>query len=60
VGYGLLITRQNQWEDEDGAGHASRSNGLLVLEAHWARVSLSDLKTGGGAVQMVHIASSRR
>jgi hypothetical protein len=30
-------------------GHASRSSGLLRVEASLARVSQSDLKTGGGA-----------
>jgi hypothetical protein len=30
-------------------GHASRSDGLLRLEASRARVSQSGLKTGGGA-----------
>jgi hypothetical protein len=30
-------------------GHASRSNGLLRMEASLTRVSQSDLKTGGGA-----------
>jgi hypothetical protein len=32
-----------------GVGHASRSNGLLHVEASRARVSQSGLKTGGGA-----------
>jgi hypothetical protein len=44
----LSITSQNQREDEDGVGHASRSNGLLLVEASQARVSQFDLKTGGG------------
>jgi hypothetical protein len=60
VGYGLSVMSQNRWEDEDGAGHASRFSGLLHLEASWARVFQSSLKTGGGTVQMVHMASSRR
>jgi hypothetical protein len=30
-------------------GHASRSSGLLGVEASLARVSQSGLKTGGGA-----------
>jgi hypothetical protein len=54
MGYDLSVVLQNRLEDEDGTGHASRSSGLLRLEASWARVSLSGLKTGGGAVQMVH------
>jgi hypothetical protein len=40
--------------------HASRSSGLLCLEASRARVFQSDLKTGGGVAQMVHMTSSRR
>jgi hypothetical protein len=31
-------------------GHASRSSGLLHIEASLARVSQSDLKTDGGAM----------
>jgi hypothetical protein len=31
-------------------GHASRSSGLLHVEASLARASQSDLKTGGGAM----------
>jgi hypothetical protein len=41
-------------------GHVLRSSGLLRLEVSQARVSQSSLKTGGGAVWMVHVASSRR
>jgi hypothetical protein len=32
---------------EDGAGHTSRSDGLLRLEASHVKVSRSDLKTNG-------------
>jgi hypothetical protein len=32
----------------DGVGHASRSNGLLHVEASLAKVSQSGLKTIGG------------
>jgi hypothetical protein len=39
AGYDLLVAQQNRWEDEDDAGHTSRSSGLLQLEASWARVS---------------------
>jgi hypothetical protein len=60
VGYGLSIAPQNRWEDEDSAGHASRSSGLLHLEASRARVFQSSLKTGGGLALMVHVASSWR
>jgi hypothetical protein len=49
VGYGFSVVPQNQREDEDGARHASRSSGLLHLEASRARVSQSSLKIGGGA-----------
>jgi hypothetical protein len=44
----LLVAPQNQWR-EVGAGHASRSTGLLGVEASLARVSQSGLKTGGDA-----------
>jgi hypothetical protein len=30
-------------------GHMLRSSSLLCVKASWARVSQSDLKTGGGA-----------
>jgi hypothetical protein len=39
---------------------ASRSSGLLHLGGSWARVSQTNLKTGRGAVQIVHMASSWR
>jgi hypothetical protein len=42
----LSVVPQNRWR-EVGAGHASRSNGLLHVEASLARVSLSGLKTSG-------------
>jgi hypothetical protein len=58
--YGLLVTPQNRWNDEDGIRHASRSSDLLRLGASRARVSQSNLKTGGGVTQMVHTASLRR
>jgi hypothetical protein len=58
VGYGLSIAPQNQWEDKDGVGHASRSSGLLCLEVSRARVSQSSLKIGVGAAWMVYVASS--
>jgi hypothetical protein len=41
-------------------GHVSRSSGLLHLEASRARVSRSGLKTGGGVMWMVHVASLQR
>jgi hypothetical protein len=44
----FLVASQNRWEG-DGVGHASRSSGLLRVEASRARVSLSGLMTGGCA-----------
>jgi hypothetical protein len=44
VYFGLSVAPQNRWR-EVGAGHASRSSGLLHVEASLARVSQSDLKT---------------
>jgi hypothetical protein len=45
----LSVASQNQWR-EDGTGHASRSSGLLRLEASHARVFQSGLKTDRGAM----------
>jgi hypothetical protein len=60
VRYGLSVVPQNRQEDEDGAGHVSRSSGLLRLEVSRARVSQSSLKTSGDASRMVHMALSWR
>jgi hypothetical protein len=49
AGFGLSIASQNRRREVD-AGHASRSSGLVCVEASWARVSQSALKTGGGAM----------
>jgi hypothetical protein len=49
VGLGLSVAPQNRWM-EVGAGHASRSSGLLRVEVRMARVSQSSLKTSGGAM----------
>jgi hypothetical protein len=46
VSFGLLVVPQNR-RREVGAGHASRSNGLLRVEASLATVSQYGLKTGG-------------
>jgi hypothetical protein len=46
--------------DEDCVAHASRSIGLPHLEASWARFFQFGLKTGGGAMWMVHVASSQK
>jgi hypothetical protein len=48
VGFGLSIAPQNR-RREVGMGHASRSSGLLHVEASLARVSQCGLKTGGCA-----------
>jgi hypothetical protein len=48
VGFGLSVAPKNQ-QREVGAGHASRSSGLVRVEASLATVSQSGLKTGGGA-----------
>jgi hypothetical protein len=60
IGYGLLVAPQNRRDDEDGVGHASRSSGLLHLEASQARVSQSNLKTSKGTAWLVYMASWRR
>jgi hypothetical protein len=49
VSFGLSVAPQNRWR-EVGVGHASRSSGLLGMEASLARVSQSGLKTGGCAM----------
>jgi hypothetical protein len=48
AGFSLLVAPQNRWR-EVSMGHASRSGGLLRLEASLSSVSQSGLKTGGGA-----------
>jgi hypothetical protein len=48
TGFVLSVAPQNQRREVD-AGHASRSSGLLRVEASLTRVSQSVLKTGGGA-----------
>jgi hypothetical protein len=47
VDFGLSVAPQNR-QREVGAGHASRSNNLLDIEASLDRVSQSGLKIGGG------------
>jgi hypothetical protein len=46
VGFGLLVVPQNQ-RREVSVGHASRSSGLLRVEASRAMIFQSGLKTGG-------------
>jgi hypothetical protein len=48
AGFDLSVAPQNR-RREVGTGHASRSSGLLGVEASLAEVSQSSLKTGGGA-----------
>jgi hypothetical protein len=48
VGFGLSVAPQNRWR-EVGTGHASRSSGLLHVEASLDRVFQSGMKTGRGA-----------
>jgi hypothetical protein len=57
---GLSVVSQNQREDQDDVGHASRSSSLLCMEASQARVFQSSLKTNEAVTQMVHVASSWR
>jgi hypothetical protein len=45
----LSVAPQNQ-RSEVGTGHVLRSSSLLCGEASLARVSQSNLKTGGGAM----------
>jgi hypothetical protein len=47
AGFGLSVVPQNR-RREVGAGDASRSSGLLGVEASLARVFQSGLKTDGG------------
>jgi hypothetical protein len=49
AGFGLSVAPQNRWR-KVSAGHASKSSGLLRVEASLARVFQSGLKTGGGAM----------
>jgi hypothetical protein len=49
AGFDLSVASQNRRRDV-GAGHASRFSVLLHVEACLARVSLFDLKTGGGVM----------
>jgi hypothetical protein len=44
----LSVAPQNR-QKEVGAGHASRSSGLLCIEASLASVSQSGLRNSGGA-----------
>jgi hypothetical protein len=60
VGDGLWIAPQNRRVDEDGAGHASRSSGLLSVEASRARVSQFASKLAEARQWVVHVASSLR
>jgi hypothetical protein len=48
AGFGLSVAPQNR-RREVNVADASKSSGLLHVEASLARVSQSDLKTSGGA-----------
>jgi hypothetical protein len=54
---GLSVAPQNRRE-KDNAGHASRSSGLLRLEASWPRVFQFATKLMEAQRRMVHVASS--
>jgi hypothetical protein len=47
AGFSLSVVPQNR-QREVSTGQASRSRGLLHMEASLARISQSGLKTGGG------------
>jgi hypothetical protein len=47
-------------EDEDGAGHVSRSSGLFHMEASRGRIFQSGLKTDGGVLGVVQMAPSQK
>jgi hypothetical protein len=49
IDFGLSVAPQNRWS-EVGTGRTSRYSGLLSVEVSLARVSQSDLKTGGCAM----------
>jgi hypothetical protein len=49
VGFVLSVVPQNR-QREVGVRHASKSSGLLRVEASLDRVFQSGLKTGGGAM----------
>jgi hypothetical protein len=57
VGDSLSVAPQNQRE-QDGVEHASKSSGLLHLEASWARVSQFASKLVEERQRVVHVASS--
>jgi hypothetical protein len=59
AGDGLSVAPRNRWE-EDGVGHASRSSGLLHLEASRSRVSQFASKLVEERQRVVHMASSWR
>jgi hypothetical protein len=50
AGYGLSVVPQNRWDNEDDAGHESRSSGLVHVEVSRAKVSQSCLKTGASGL----------
>jgi hypothetical protein len=56
---GLSVAPQNR-RREVNAGHASRSSGLLHVEASLARVFQSGLKADGGVTRVVYVTLSWR
>jgi hypothetical protein len=49
AGFGLSVAPQNR-QREVGVGQASRSSGLICVDASLARVFQSGLKIGGGVM----------
>jgi hypothetical protein len=60
AGYGLSVAPQNRWENEDGAGHMSISNGLLSMKASQVRFSQYALKLVETRRRVVHMAPSKK
>jgi hypothetical protein len=60
MGDGLSVAPKNRREDEVSVGYASRSSGLLRVEASRARVSKFTSKLAEARRQVVHMAPSRR
>jgi hypothetical protein len=59
VNFDLSVVPQNRWR-EVGVGHATRSSGLLDVEASLARVFQSGLKIWASKLRVVHVAPSQR
>jgi hypothetical protein len=59
AGFGLSVAPQNRWR-EDGTGYASRSGGLLCLEASRARVFSLTSRLAEARRRVVHVTLSQR